>query len=288
MTRQEQVDSKEIGLAAGLIFGKYFLGTEQMHYGFWPGDLPLDISNVARAQDLYTEFLFSFIPEGTVSVLDVGCGTGANAKKLVDSGFSVECVSPSPFLTGYARNILGEDVPIHESTFEKLQIDRQFDMLLFSESFQYVGLDDVLNSAAGFLEGEGHILICDFFRRGGTQKSFMGGGHNIDEFHKRVQASPFEIVADEDITDRTAPNMDLVDDLLVNFAKPVWELFNYALDSNRPRISRFLKWKYRRRIEKMNTKYFSGLRNADNFKADKVYRLFLLKMKRDGKLEIGD
>lgn len=274
---QKQVDSKEIGLAAGLIFGKYFLGTEQMHYGLWPSDLPLVISNVARAQDLYTEFLLSYIPQGTRSVLDVGCGTGANAKKLIERGFSVECVSPSPFLTGYARDILGEEVPIHECTFEELETDRQFDLLLFSESFQYVSLDDALGGSAAFLNKGGHILICDFFRRGGVEKSFMGGGHNIDEFYRKVKSSPFEIASDEDITDRTAPNMDLVEDLLANFAKPVWELFNYALDSNRPRISRFLKWKYKKRIEKMNKKYFSGLRNAENFKADKVYRLILLR-----------
>ncbi len=280
MTKPKQVDSKEAGLAVGLIFGKYFLKTEHMHYGYWPGDLPLDISNVAQAQEKYTEFLASHIPEGTETVLDVGCGTGATAKKLMDGGYSVDCVSPSDFLTSYARDLLGDECTIHQCTFEELDTDKRYDMLLFSESFQYVHLDNALTDAGIFLKENGHLMICDFFRRGGEIKSFMGGGHNIDEFYDRVSSSGFQIVEDMDITEQTAPNMDLVDDLLGNFAKPVWELVQYSLSSNYPRISRFLKWRYRKKIEKMNRKYFSGLRNAENFKADKVYKFFLLKKEK--------
>ncbi|MFV2082551.1 MAG: class I SAM-dependent methyltransferase, partial [bacterium] len=185
MTKPKQVDSKEVGLAVGLIFGKYFLKTEHMHYGYWPADLALDISNVAQAQEKYTEFLLSHIPEFTETVLDVGCGTGATAKKLKDTGYSVECVSPSDFLTGYAHDLLGDECTIYQCTFENLNTDKRYDLLLFSESFQYVGLDEVLINSSKYLNENGHLMICDFFRRGGEIKSFMGGGHNIDEFYDR-------------------------------------------------------------------------------------------------------
>ena len=37
----------------------------------------------------------------------------------------------------------------------------------------------------------------------------------------------------------------------------------------------FKCWKYNKKIEKINRKYFSGTRNADNFENFKSYRLLL-------------
>ena len=40
-------------------------------------------------------------------------------------------------------------------------------------------------------------------------------------------------------------------------------------------LSRVVQWKYRKKIEKMDRKYFSGARSAENFKVFKSYRLLL-------------
>jgi SAM-dependent methyltransferase len=99
------VDSKELGLAAGLVLAKYFLKTEHLHYGYWSGDLEVNIANLKEAQDRYSEVLLSHIPDGTGSILDVGCGTGVLSRRLLDEGYRVESVSPSPFLTAGGRQI---------------------------------------------------------------------------------------------------------------------------------------------------------------------------------------
>lgn len=278
MINPDKVDSKELGLAAGLVFARYFLKTEHLHYGYWPPELPVDIANLARAQEYYSDFLLSKIPDGVRTVLDVGCGTGVLSRRLLDEGYEVQSVSPSPFLTSVARENLGDKGLVHESTFEDLAPVGTFDLVMFAESFQYIDLARVLPLADRLLTDGGHILICDFFRRDDAKgASGLGGGHRLGDFYRQVTASGMEKILDLDITDQTAPNMDVVGDLLENFGHPMWRLFLYWLDSNYPRASKFLRWKYRARIPKIEEKYFSGRRNAETFSLDKSYRLVLLR-----------
>jgi SAM-dependent methyltransferase len=278
MKNPSGVDSKELGLAAGLVFAKYFLKTDHLHYGYWPDDLPVDVANLRQAQDRYCDILLSHIPDATRSILDVGCGTGVLSMRLLDEGYDVESVSPSTFLTSRAREILGERGVVHESTFEDLHLDRTFDLLLFSESFQYVKLDMVFGKCQELLSDKGKVLLCDFFRRDDASgESGLGGGHLLGRFYERLDKDGFRILTDIDLTSRTAPNMDMVADLLENFGKPMWDLLLYYLESNHPRASRLARWRYRKKIEKIERKYFSGRRNARTFSADKSYRLILCK-----------
>ena len=276
------VDSRELGLAAGLVFARYFLKTGHLHYGYWPEDLPVDIANLRQAQDRYCDVLSSHIPGGTRSILDVGCGTGVMSRRLLDEGYEVESLSPSPFLTSCARETLGEEGLIHETTFEEMQTDRKYDLILFSESFQYVRLDSVFGKCRELLTEGGHVLLCDFFRRAdATGESGLGGGHSLEGFYGRLKENGFSVVIDVDLTSRAAPNMDVVADLLENFGKPMWDLFLYFLESNYPRVNRFARWRYRKKIRKIERKYFSGRRNARTFAADKNYRLVLCKPEAD-------
>ncbi len=41
---------------------------------------------------------------------------------------------------------------------------QQYDLLLFSESFQYIPLPDVFARAPGLLRSGGRLVICDFFK----------------------------------------------------------------------------------------------------------------------------
>jgi SAM-dependent methyltransferase len=272
------VDSKELGLAAGLVFARYFVKTQHLHYGLWTDGLPVDIANLREAQDRYSDFIVSNIPEGVRSVLDIGCGTGVLSARLLDEGYLVESVSPSPFLTSCARDVIGDRGVIHESTFEALELGSRFDLLIFSESFQYIDLKRVFGKCQELLAEGGHILICDFFRRDdATGRSRLGGGHSLGRFYEELEKSGFNIVRDIDITDLTAPNMDVVNDLLSNFGEPMWELFQYYLQSNYPRFNRFARWRYKKKIAKIERKYFSGSRTAKTFAEDKNYRFLLLR-----------
>ena len=277
MRSLSSVDSKELGLAAGLVFARYFLNTDHLHYGYWPDDLPVDIQHLSQAQDLYCDFLLSHIPSGTHTILDVGCGAGIMSKRMLSEGFHVESVSPSLYLSSLAKENLGDKGLIHQSTFEELTLDRKFDLLLFSESFQYIDLARVFAKSRDLLTEKGHLLICDFFRRDdATGESGLGGGHSLKRFYEELETGGFTVEKDLDITANTAPNMDLVGNMMEDLGKPLWDLFLYYIDSNYPRASRFARWRYKKKIQKIERKYFSGRRNARTFAADKSYRLLLL------------
>jgi len=262
-------------LVAGLILGKYFFKTEDLHYGYWTDGLEINKDNFAKAQENHSNFIMSHIPENTKTILDVGCGVGVLAARLIDKGFSVDCVSPSSVLTERVRETLGDRSNVFECLFEEMESDKRYDMVLFSESFQYIKLPAALHQSFDFLKQGGHLLICDFFKTDAEGKSAHGGGHRLSRFYDAISEYPFEPVKSIDITEQIAPNLDLVNEMLNSVGLPIWKLIFYYLDNNRPLISKFLKWKYKEKIEKTEKKFFNGELNAEDFKKHKSYQLLL-------------
>ncbi len=281
MKNKKKLDSKEIGLDIGLMLGKYFFRTEHLHYGYWTNDLKLDIHNLPEAQENYSDFVISHIPEGAKTLLDVGSGVGNFALKLINMGYNVDCVSPSPLLTKHARDILGDKSHIFESNYENLNTDNRYDVILFCESFQYINLVTALENSLKFLNNNGYLLICDFFKTDAKGKSVMGGGHRLTKFYDLISRYPFELVKDIDITKETALNLKLVNDFLTNVGLPIVNLCSNFLSTNYPLLTKLIQWKYRKKIKKIKRKYFSGERNAENFQIYKSYRLFLYRKQAD-------
>ncbi len=279
MSKKKSKSSRELGLEVAAICGKYFFRLDHLHYGYWPDGLDVNIANLHKAQQEYTDFLVSHIPEGVKTILDVGCGKGYVAKHLVEEGYRVDCVSPSPFLSERAHSLLGAGSRIYRCEYEQLATEQHYDMVMFSESFQYIGVDDALRQTIRFATDDGYLLICDVFKADTNGKGVIGGGHKLRRFYKETKSYPFELVDDIDITEQTAPNMDILDDALKNVIQPVLDSSMSFLAGRYPLMSKFLRWKYRRRIEKLNDKYFKGGRRSEDFKKYKSYR-FLLYRKR--------
>ncbi len=275
-----KVDSKEVGLVAGLNLFHFFLGSKDLHYGFWQDDLEVCIQNLPRAQKCYSDFLIGHIPEGVSRVLDVGCGAGGVASELIERGYRVEGVSPSPLLSEAAQKQAGTGFRIHHGRFEDIEFDNddKFDLVLFSESFQYIPLNHVLENAKRRLNPGGYVLICDFFKTGAPGRSVIGGGHPIDKFRATLATSGLEVLEDKDITRETAPNLDIVNAMGRDLFLPTFRLIGYAFDSNHPWLAKLFRWKYQKKIRKITRKYLSGERSGENFARFKVYRLLLLRV----------
>jgi SAM-dependent methyltransferase len=267
--------SREIGLELGSICSRYFLKSEHLHYGYWTDGLQVDVANLHIAQENYVNFLISHIPDGVTRILDVGCGTGRIAKRLVDMGYQVDCVSPSPFLSNQARELLGSTSHIFECSYEQLQTENRYDLILFGESFQYIAPEHPIKKTLDFLNQGGYLLICDVFRKETPGESPLPGGHPLTVFYNIVSECPLEPVKDLDITDQTAPTLDIVNDVFKQVVGPSVNMAQRLLDSRYPYMSKFLKWFYRKKIEKINRKYFSGEKTGENFRKFKSYRLLL-------------
>jgi SAM-dependent methyltransferase len=267
-----KVSSRELGL----ILGARLLKTEDLHYGYWAPGLEVTLRNLPAAQTAHSDYLLSKIPPGVKTILDVGCGTGHVAQLLLQRGYDVECVSPAPLLTEAARKRLGPDVCIYPTTLEALQTSRTYDLLLFSESFQYIAPDASLARALELLTPGGHVLLCDFFALASDGDSPLSGGHSLAPFYVTLARHPFQLEFDDDITAQTAPNLQVIDDMLRDYFIPVWETLGYYFRTNKPWLVRLLRPFLRKRIEKLEFKYFSRSRTAEAFIRHKSYRCMLL------------
>jgi len=267
--------SREIGLEIGAICSRYFLKSEHLHYGYWTDDLEADIINLRTAQENYARFLISHIPDGMSKILDVGCGSGQMARILLDLGYQVECVCPNSYLSKQAQQLLGANCHIFECSYEQLETENRYDLIFFSESFQYIDLEEAIRKTLGLLKEGGCILICDIFKKDVPGKSPLPGGHSLRKFYDIVSEYPLEAVEDLDITEQTAPTLDIVNDILNEVAKPAVGLAQQLLEDRHPSMLKLLKFLYRKRINKINRKYFEKAKTGENFKKFKSYRLLL-------------
>jgi len=287
MSATHKMDSRELGL----VLGKHLLGVDDLHYGLWEPGLEPALANLAAAQQRYTERLAATLPPlggDEVRVLDVGCGTGHILAQLTRRGYRVDGVIPSPSLSRmvHARlaQLPGNKARVFECTFEAFpmaELAGQYDAVLFSESFQYIDLKSALAHCAQLLKPHGRVVICDFFKTaaagdGQPGDGVIGGGHKLDDFYAALAAAPFEVVGDEDITALVAPNMDIVDELLMQKLKPSGEAIWAYLSDNRRFIAWLLKFFLRKKLPKVERKYFSGLRTGATFAKYKNYRLVQL------------
>ena len=267
--------SSEFGLALGFLIGHHFLDMQDLHYGYWPEGLAHVPQNLAQAQAHYTDFLMSHIPAGLKGVLDVGCGTGNTARRLLERGFTVDCVSPNGVLTGVAKQMLQGRGDIFETRFQDLQTERRYDLILFSESLLFIPLEEAFTKALSLLNPGGYVLITDIFRVPAEGKSPIGGGHELPRFRETIARFPLAPVLDLDMTDGIAPTFDLLDAAYREAIQPAYQLIVARLVARHPWVMKLVRWKFRKKIQRYEDKHFSGRRNGLNFKKYKAYRLLL-------------
>ena len=275
MSVKNKVSSQGVGLDIGLTIGRFFLNTEDLHYGYWPKGKTATIQNFAEAQKAHSKLIIDHIPDGTQRILDVGSGSGNLALKLINKGFQVDCVIPSEFLAEQVQAKLGNQSTIHICGFEDVPESEKYDLILLSESFQYVKLGESMVKIMTMLNPGGHLLICDFFRRDVLGKSPMGGGHSWQGFQDIITKHPLKMVTDLDITKETAPTIDLLAKFNADVVTPISEMSGEYLIDHYPRITRLLQWKFKKRIEKISRIYLSGAVNGYSFKQFKKYHLLV-------------
>jgi SAM-dependent methyltransferase len=227
---------------------------------------------------------------GPVKVLDIGCGTGHVLGQLLGRGYQVDGLVPAAHLAKLVRlqqaRYPGQPSQLFECRFEDLpvaELAQQYDVALFSESFQYIPMTASFDLLQKILKPGGKIVICDFFKTehhgdGGPGDGSFGGGHPMADFYRQLQASRFKLLRDEDISARVSPNLQLVNDLLHHTIKPVGLTFDRYFSDNYPKLSWTVKKLLHRKLDKMNFKYFSGHRSKATFERYKTYHLMVCQL----------
>lgn len=266
-----------------LALSRWLTGSEHLHYGLWTG-LDVSAGNVGRAQDAYSARLFSYLPKGRLRILDIGGGAGETAKKLIALGHSVEIVVPSAYLADRCRTNAPSAV-VHEATFQNANPVGPFDLCLFSESFQYMPMDQSLPKALSLLGPKGEILIGDCFRSLAfpTQKGvrICGGGHTDAAFRVALARLPLKILAEEDVTIAAAPSIDL-EQALFNVLGRGLQSTDVELAKKRP-VRHWLMHRLlglvipARKRRALGERLFMQQRNSQLFIANNMYLLVRLR-----------
>lgn len=208
---RDKLNTQAMGLDIGLAFVKWLTGAENLHYGYWAG-LDVTAANLLAAQEAFATRLFGLIDDRPLRILDIGGGAGEIARKLLALGHRVDIVVPSPYLVQRCR-INAPGATVHQCRFEDFTGTGPFDLCLFSESFQYIPLDQGLARCLTLLDDGGKIVLADCFRREGFtiegHKAVVGGGHAISAFRATLAALPLEVVSEEDITHHVAPSVEI-------------------------------------------------------------------------------
>ena len=281
----KKFDTKTEGLDAYVYMAKVFADSPWLHYGMWEPGERVVVPNVRKAQERYVEKLLTLFPAPPRKVLDVGGGTGEMAALLESRGYEVDMITPSAVQAEEARKKLTPE-KVHHMKFEEFASDRRFDVVLFSESFQYVPLTDSLPRLASLLGENGVVVIADCFRNQNFVKGELvpGGGHSFAEFERLADTYGLEIVGDENVTDLVAPSMEIDQQFYRGFLAPVVAQISGGLAQSRPIMHWFLARAYniftsRDSRERLQARFKADYRSPENFKRVNTYRFLKLALR---------
>jgi SAM-dependent methyltransferase len=229
--------------ATALRFYHEVLHLDELHAGVWAGE-PLTMDGLRSAQRRYNECLIEQIPENVRTILDVGAGTGVVSELLRDRGFEVEGLSPDPYQQGLYTKRTGR--PFHLDWFEHFEPPRQYDLVLMSESAQYIPLERLFEKAAEVAPG-GYLLAADFFVIRDEDNELARRGHRLDAFEREAARCGFTERYREDITDATLPTMDLAREFVERHVDPALKLVAEIYGPRRPLLFALAKRMLRRR-----------------------------------------
>ncbi len=238
---------QRVKVSFALRFYSEVLKLDHLHYGLWDGE-PLNLEGMRSAQERYLERLASYIPEGTGTILDVGCGTGAFSALLKERGFTVEGLSPDPHQQKLYAERVGQ--PFHLTRFQEFEPQRRYDLVMMSEVAQYIWLPSFFPAVRRACP-DGHLLLADYFRIPVGGELPKGSGHPLAGFLEEAGKNGVELLEREDITAATAPTLDLGKNLLDDHFEPAVLLVGETLESRHPWIYGLGRRLLRRRFEKL-------------------------------------
>jgi MPBQ/MSBQ methyltransferase len=236
----------------------YYLGLTDspfLHYGYWE-PLPtskeeLTIPQLRAAQAAYAAKLVTFIPETVKTLLDVGCGTGGNAGYLLERGYTVEGLAPDPFQQERFLKTTQGNALFHLTEFEKFTPTHTYDLVLLSESSQYMAALDIAQCAAKALDDGGYLLLADMMRLDESYRDgIFSNCHSVTDLQAALEKSGFRLVKSEDISNQIAPTIDLCIENFRRFGLSTGIYLGDLLSIAVPPLYKFLKWAYYRWADK--------------------------------------
>lgn len=204
--------------------------TNYLHFGLWDEGAELNLANFQKAQENYVHLLLSLVPPGVKTILDVGCGVGGNALAFTSAGYNVKSLNPDPYQESLFKKNTDGRIPFYLTTLENFRPEEKFDMLLLSESVQYIKEENIFKKANELLMDNGYILTSDYYKNETARGAGNLPGHFLSEFLSEAKKQDFKIVKEVDITNSILPTLDYGSMVYRNYIKPVLDCILTTLE----------------------------------------------------------
>lgn len=254
-SQSEKLSSVNRYQNAALNYYLQLTGSPYLHYGYWE---PLPTSTQERslfklqvAQEAYSQRLLNFIPPETKTVLDVGCGIGGNAVFLLKQGLKVDGLAPDSFQKKKFLEATEGKAIFHDMRFEDFTETEVYDLVLLSESSQYMASEDIAKGAARVLKPGGYLLLADMLRSDANYtEGIFSNCHVVEGLNKSLSQSGFTLVKKEDISQQIAPTLDLAIAIFRQFGLSTGEYIGTLIKIAVPPLYALLNWAYKRWLQK--------------------------------------
>ena len=260
--------------------------SDYLHYGFWgePNSVEIEsitLQEIKNAQDRYIEHLASFIPNEVNSILDVGCGIGGNAEYLINQGYVVETLSPDDFQKSTIAEKFNNQMTFHHCKFEKFQPEKQYDLILESESACYIKINKGFEKARETLRTGGYLLASDYFvhYRDDSKNSHLRSSHDMEKYLSSAEAHGFEFIREYDQTDNTMPTLDYSKYFIERFINPTIEYSVHSAKKNYPKTAALIGRLVAPKLEAKKNQL--DLLDSTLFRKYRKYMIYLFQKQND-------
>jgi MPBQ/MSBQ methyltransferase len=257
--------------------------TNYLHFGLWKKGDKLTLENFQAAQERYLQNLISTIPKGVKTVLDVGCGVGGNAAKLLSLGYQVTGICPDPYQGQLFRKNTKGKAGFKLTTLENFNTDQKFDLIIMSESVQYIPFGEGLKKISQLLRPTGRLLVSDYFKKVSAKNVPNLPSASLADYLKEVEKAGFKVVKKQDITENILPTLDYGTDVYVNYIRPVLSCILTTVQVHLPPVYWLLNLFFKFRIKGKSVKQIIVNNlvplQRDVFRKYLTYQVMLIKRK---------
>ena len=122
---------------------------------------------------------------------------------------------------------------------DRERYSRYFGTIINSESMQYINLERGKPVYESVLKPGGRWIIADHFKK--EKKPVLRGGHNWEQFEKKITERGFRIISSEDITRNILPIIKYMNMIVKNHLYPLVDYLSAGSEGKSPEYIIYLK-----------------------------------------------